>query len=65
MKLYRFSPIKNKEQLIEAIEYTHLKCLELCKKIYGKHLPVAGNIGIFCHYDDEYKFLTKFNTYVR
>ena len=25
----------------------------------GKYLPVAGNIGIFCHYDDEYRFLTK------
>jgi len=30
----------------------------LCKKNFGKYLAVAGNIGIFCHYDDEYKFLT-------
>ncbi|MFA6514364.1 MAG: hypothetical protein WCT50_03715 [Patescibacteria group bacterium] len=59
MKFYRFSPIENKDQLFEAIKYTHLKCFELCKKIYGKYLPAAGNIGIFCHYDDEYKFLTK------
>lgn len=22
-------------------------------------MPVAGNIGIFCHYEDEYKLLTK------
>jgi len=59
MESYRFSPIKNKEQLLEAIKYTHLKCFELCKKTFGKYLPVAGNIGIFCHYDDEYKFLTE------
>lgn len=59
MKPYRFSPIESIDQLLEAIKYTHLKCFELCKKIYGKYLPVAGNIGIFCHYDDEYQFLTK------
>ncbi len=44
---------------MEAIKYTHLKCFELCKKVFGRYLPVAGNIGIFCHYDDEYKFLTE------
>jgi hypothetical protein len=59
MKPYKFSPIQNKEQLQEAIKYTHLKCFELCKKNFGKYLSVAGNIGIFCHYDDEYEFLTK------
>jgi hypothetical protein len=59
MKLYRFSPIENKDQLLKVIEYTHLKCFELCKKVYGKYLPVAGNIGIFCHNDDEYQFLTE------
>ncbi len=59
MKLYRFSPIESKEQLLEAVRHTHFACFELCKKVFGKLLPVAGNIGIFCHYDDEYKFLTK------
>ena len=59
MKLYRFSPIENKEQLIKAIKHTHFECFKLCKKAFGKYLPVAGNIGIFCHYDNEYKFLTK------
>jgi hypothetical protein len=59
MKLYRFSPIKNKEQLMEAITYTHFACFELCKKVFGVYLPASGNIGIFCHYDDEYEFLTK------
>lgn len=25
----------------------------------GRYLPVAGNVGVFCHFDDEYAFLTK------
>ena len=57
MKLYRFSPIKNEDELLEAIKHTHFACFELCKQSFGKYLPVAGNIGVFCHYDDEYKFL--------
>ncbi len=59
MELYRFSPIKDKGQLFEAIRYTHFMCFELCKKVFGRHLPVAGNIGIFCHDGDEYQFLTE------
>lgn len=55
---FRFSPIKSEEELLEAIKYTHFACFELCKKTIGKYLSVAGNIGIFCHYEDEYKFLT-------
>ena len=60
MKSYRFSPIENNEQLLEAITYTHLKCSKLCKEILEKYLPVAGNIGIFSHYDDEYNFFIKY-----
>lgn len=59
MRLYRSSPIKNERELLEAIKHTHFACFELCKKAFGRYLPVAGNIGIFCHFDDEYKFLTK------
>lgn len=59
MKLYRFSPIENKEQLIKAIEHTHFACFDLCKKAFGKYLSIAGNMGIFCHYENEYKLLTK------
>ncbi len=59
MKLYRFSPIENEEQLTEAIKHTHFACFELCKKAFDKYLPVAGNMGIFCHYDNEYKLLIK------
>src|SRR3989344_6112595 len=28
--LYRFSPIKNKDELLDAIEYIHLECFKLC-----------------------------------
>lgn len=57
MKPYQFSPITNKEQLIEAIKYTHFACHKLCKQSFGSYLPNAGNMGIFCHYDDEYERL--------
>jgi hypothetical protein len=59
MRLYRFSPIGDKGQLFEAIKHTHFECFELCKKAFGGYLPVAGNMGVFCHYSDEYRFLTE------
>lgn len=59
MKLYTCSPVKNKAQLIEAIKFTHFACYKLCHQVLGEYLPVAGNVGIFCHYDDEYELLTK------
>lgn len=59
MKLYRFSPIKSREELLSAINYIHFACYKLCKQSFGKYLPNAGNMGLFCHYDDEYEFLTK------
>lgn len=59
MKLYRFSPIKKENELREAISYIHFACFKLCKQVLGKYLPVAGNIGIFCHYENEYQFLTE------
>lgn len=57
-RLYRFSPIKTKEELLKAIEHIHLESFKLCKNTFGKYLPVAGNIGMFCHYDSEHEFLT-------
>lgn len=59
MKLYRFSPIESKEELLNAVEFLHVACLDLCKKSLGNYLPIAGNVGIFCHYDDEFEYLTK------
>ncbi len=58
MKLYHFSPINSKEKLREAIEYVHFACHTLCKDSFGSYLSNAGNVGIFCHYDEEYEFLT-------
>jgi hypothetical protein len=57
-KLYRFSPIKNTEEMISAIKHIHLEGYKLCKQSFNKYLPNAGNVGIFCHYDDEYEYLT-------
>ncbi|MCR4329044.1 MAG: hypothetical protein NUV65_00685 [Candidatus Roizmanbacteria bacterium] len=58
MKRFRFSPIKNKDQLFKAIEYIHLESHRLCKENLGYTLPVAGNIGFFCHYVPEFELLT-------
>lgn len=57
MKLYRFSPIRNREELLEAVKHVHSSCNQLCKESLGNYLPNAGNIGIFCHYNDEYDYL--------
>ncbi len=59
MKLYRFSPIKSKGELLDAIEYVHFSCYQLCKQSFGAYYPNAGNLGIFCHYDEEYESLTE------
>lgn len=58
MKLYRFSPITSREELLEAIKHIHLECYKLCKQSFDDYLPNAGNVGVFCHYDDEYEYLT-------
>lgn len=54
---YRFSPIKNKQELFEAVEHIHFSSYELCKQSFGYYLPNAGNIGLFCHYDNEFELL--------
>jgi hypothetical protein len=58
MQLYRFSPIKDEVTLRKAIEYIHFESYKLCKQTFGKYLPNSGNVGVFCHYDEEYKNLT-------
>ncbi len=59
MKLYRFSPLQDKAQLLEATNYIHQACHTLSKQILGEFLPNAGNIAVFCHYDNEYEHLIK------
>jgi len=45
--------------MIEALKHIHVACNALSMQSMGRYLPVAGNIGIFCHYDDEFTFLKK------
>lgn len=59
MKLYRFSPIESHEELLRAIHHLHREAHQQCYTSLGRYLPVPGNIGIFCHYQDEYEFLTR------
>jgi len=59
MKLYRFSPITDKNILLEAIKHIHHGTHVLCKQSFGHYLPVAGNIGVFCHYEEEFEELVK------
>lgn len=54
-----FAQITNTSQLFAAVEQIHLSCHKLCKQVLGRYLPIAGNIAIFCHYDEEFKLLTK------
>ena len=58
MRLFRFSPIKSKKELFEAIKHIHFEGYKLCKQSFGYYLPNAGNMGVFCHYDGEFEFLT-------
>jgi hypothetical protein len=55
----KFDSIQNKTQLLEVIKQIHFACYKLCKQSLGKYPPNAGNIGIFCHDDDEYAILIK------
>lgn len=57
--MYRFSPITSQAGLMDAITHVHFECYRLCKDSFGEYLANSGNIGIFCHYDDEYEYLTK------
>lgn len=59
MKLYRFSPIRNQDEMLEAVAYTHYESFRLCKQSFNRYLPTAGNVGIFFHYQDEFESLTK------
>jgi len=56
MKSYRFSPIRNREQLVKAVRYTALQATALCRKATGKALAIES-LTIFSHYESEYKRL--------
>lgn len=50
--------MKEYEQIKDVIAHIHDMCHALCKQIMGTYLPVAGNVGIFCHAEDEFVRLT-------
>ncbi len=58
MSLYKFSPIKSKREIYKAVEHINYEAYKLCEASFGRYLSNSGNLGIFCHYDDEYDFLT-------
>jgi len=62
MKRYRFSPIFNESELFNAIRYVAYQCYGLCKKSFGYYFKTAGNLGIFCHDQNEYERLIKIRT---
>lgn len=51
-------PIKSKKQLLQTIKHIHFSCYKLCEQAFGEYFPNSGNIAVFCHSDEEYKFLT-------
>ena len=57
VRLYRFSPIQDEEQLFKAVNYIAKGSTKLCKKIIGKPLPTSS-LTIFSHYSKEYEQLT-------
>lgn len=56
MKLYRFSPIKDQETLLEAVDYVASKATRLMFKLDGE-VRVINYLTIFSHYADEYHTL--------
>jgi hypothetical protein len=58
MNLYRFSPIQNKEKLLEAVTYVAMQTSSLCQKVIDQVFPIFS-LTIFAHYPDEYEMLTK------
>ncbi len=46
------------QNLLPIVEQLHVEAYKLCNKKFGKYFSNAGNIGIFCQSDEEYKQLT-------
>jgi hypothetical protein len=57
-RLYRFSPIKNKEELLGAIDYVVVRTTELGKMVTGQ-LHYISSLTIFSHFPDEFENLKK------
>jgi len=51
--------ITTEKQLMEIITQIHSGCHKLCKQAFDQYYEVSGNMGVFCHDDDEYELLTQ------
>lgn len=58
MTRYRFSPIQNKEELIQALTYVTVQASKLSETIIGIILPVTS-ATVFSHDPDEYRILSE------
>lgn len=58
MRIYRFSPIRSKRGLLEAIAYVARQDTRLCKAMVGASLPIKS-LTIFAHYPEEYRRLVR------
>jgi hypothetical protein len=57
MKLYRFSPIKSEENLLETIAYVIYQSQKLVFKVIKTNLPFSGKLTVCTHYFEEYREL--------
>lgn len=57
-KHYKYSPIKNSDELLDAATYVIGEMKALSKQLLGEELPVAS-VKIFAHYTEEYEELKK------
>ena len=55
-QLYRFSPIKNKKDLLEAIEYITTNATKLGEMVLNEQHYI-GSLTVFSHYKDEFERL--------
>ena len=56
MQLYRWSPIKTKEELLSAMSYVNEASSQLFFKITASVAPISS-LTIFAHYPDEFETL--------
>jgi hypothetical protein len=47
------------DHLMELINKIHTGCFQLCREALGVHLPVAGNVGVFCQSEEDFGEFTK------
>lgn len=46
-------------EVLSRIQKIHDACFKLCFEALGRHLPVAGNVAIFCQSEEEFDTFSK------